>query len=429
MEKIQSVKGMHDTLHDSSSRWQTLESTIQAVLCRYGYQEIRTPVVEKTELFERSIGETSDIVSKEMYTFTDLGGDRLTLRPEGTAGSVRALLQHGLYQNSPLRLWYCGPMFRHERPQKGRLRQFNQVGAEVFGLQGPDIDAELIAMCARFWKELGIENLELQINTLGSSESRQRYREILVDYFSQHRNELDEDSQVRLQKNPLRILDSKNPGMQALIEAAPAMADYMDSESSDHFKGLQELLEAIEIPFRINPRLVRGLDYYSDTVFEWVSDELGAQGTVCAGGRYDGLIEHFGGRQIPGIGFAMGLERLLELMRIDDDVIEARQQPHVYLISAGDNAYNKGFQLAEQLKDSLPELRLLVHCGGGSFKSQFKKADKSGAQLALVLGENELENQCVSVKPLRIDSEQSEVSWDELPRRLALDLQLSAAPS
>ena len=424
MEKIQSVKGMHDTLHDNSSSWQILESTIQSVLCRYGYQEIRTPLVEKTELFERSIGETSDIVSKEMYTFTDLGGDRLTLRPEGTAGSVRSLLQHGLYQNSPLRLWYCGPMFRHERPQKGRLRQFNQVGAEVFGLQGPDIDAELIAMCARFWKELGIENLELQINTLGSSESRQGYRQVLVDYFNDHRTQLDEDSLVRLEKNPLRILDSKNPDMQALIEDSPAMADYMDDESRDHFSGLQELLGAIDIPFRINPRLVRGLDYYSNTVFEWVSGELGAQGTVCAGGRYDGLIEHFGGRKIPGIGFAMGLERLLELMRVDNELIQARQQPHVYFISAGENAYNKGFQLAEQLKDRLPGLRLLQHCGGGSFKSQFKKADKSGAQLAMVLGEDELEKKCVSLKPLRAEGEQSEVSWDDLADRLALELRL-----
>ena len=424
MEKIQSVKGMHDTLHDNSSSWQILESTIQSVLCRYGYQEIRTPLVEKTELFERSIGETSDIVSKEMYTFTDLGGDRLTLRPEGTAGSVRSLLQHGLYQNSPLRLWYCGPMFRHERPQKGRLRQFNQVGAEVFGLQGPDIDAELIAMCARFWKELGIENLELQINTLGSSESRQGYRQVLVDYFNDHRTQLDEDSLVRLEKNPLRILDSKNPDMQALIEDSPAMADHMDDESRDHFSGLQELLGAIDIPFRINPRLVRGLDYYSNTVFEWVSGELGAQGTVCAGGRYDGLIEHFGGRKIPGIGFAMGLERLLELMRVDNELIQARQQPHVYFISAGENAYNKGFQLAEQLKDRLPGLRLLQHCGGGSFKSQFKKADKSGAQLAMVLGEDELEKKCVSLKPLRAEGEQSEVSWDDLADRLALELRL-----
>ncbi len=423
-DKIQSVKGMHDILQQDSSKWQTLEHRIQGILNRYGYQEIRTPVVEKTELFKRSIGETSDIVSKEMYTFTDLGGESLTLRPEGTAGSVRALLQHGLYQNSPLRLWYCGLMFRHERPQKGRLRQFNQIGAEVYGLKGPDIDAELIAMCARFWKELGIDGLELQINTLGSNESRQKYREVLVEFFNDHRAALDEDSQIRLQKNPLRILDSKNPEMQDLIAAAPGMAEHMDEESREHFLGLQNLLTTIGIPFTLNPRLVRGLDYYSNTVFEWVSSNLGAQGTVCAGGRYDGLLEHFGGRAIPGIGFAMGLERLVELMALPDSKEKDRQTPHAYLIIAGDSAFARGFQLAEELKDTLPDLRLLVHCGGGSFKSQFKKADKSGAEIALILGEDELEKQSIGLKPLRSESAQSEVAWSELAGRLKQELEL-----
>ncbi|NKB35925.1 MAG: histidine--tRNA ligase [Gammaproteobacteria bacterium] len=423
-DKIQSVKGMHDILQQSSSKWQTLENRVQGILNRYGYQEIRTPVVEKTELFKRSIGETTDIVSKEMYTFTDLGGESLTLRPEGTAGTVRALLQHGLYQNSPLRLWYCGLMFRHERPQKGRLRQFNQIGAEVYGLKGPDIDAELIAMCARFWKELGIDNLELQINTLGSNEARRKYRDVLVEFFQDHKNDLDDDSQIRLEKNPLRILDSKNPEMQALIEAAPGMAEHMDEQSGEHFLGLQNLLGSIGIPFTLNPRLVRGLDYYSNTVFEWVSDSLGAQGTVCAGGRYDGLLEHFGGRTIPAIGFAMGLERLVELMSLSDAGEKDPQSPHVYLIIAGDSAFARGFQLAEELKDALPELRLLMHCGGGSFKSQFKKADKSGADIALILGEDELDKQCVGLKHLRGENVQSELAWTDLADRLKLELGL-----
>lgn len=422
-DKIQSVKGMHDILNDSSSDWQYLEETIQTILNRYGYQEIRTPLVERTELFERSIGEATDIVSKEMYTFSDLGGDRLTLRPEGTAGTVRALLQHGLYQNSALRLWYCGAMFRHERPQKGRTRQFHQIGAEVYGLQGPDIDAELIAMCARFWKELGISDLQLQINTLGSAEARKHYRQILVEYFSDHEKKLDDDSRVRLQKNPLRILDSKNPRMQSLIDSAPGMAEYMDSESTEHFDGLKKLLTAINISYTVNPRLVRGLDYYSNTVFEWISDKLGAQGTVCAGGRYDGLIEHFGGKQIAGIGFAMGLERLAELMTNNNNQLK-RQSPHVYLIIAGDSALTEGFRLAEQLKDELPELRLVMHCGGGSFKNQFKKADKSGAEIALILGEDELQKQSMGLKLLRREASQIELAWNELAAKLKEELSL-----
>ena len=422
-EKIQSVKGMHDILNDSTGDWQYLEKTIQTVLSRYGYEEIRTPLVEKTELFERSIGEATDIVSKEMYTFPDRNDQRLTLRPEGTASSVRSLMQHGLYQNNPLRLWYCGPMFRYERPQKGRTRQFHQIGAEVYGLNGPDIDAELIAMSARFWKELGITGLQLQLNTLGTNAARQRYREVLVEYLSDNEADLDEDSRVRLLKNPLRILDSKNPEMQALINAAPSMADHMDEESIDHFDGLKQLLDEINIAYTVNPRLVRGLDYYSKTVFEWLTDKLGAQATVCAGGRYDGLIEHFGGKAIAGIGFAMGLERLVELMGSSEER-KNQQKPHVYLIIAGEETLTTGFKLAEQLKNELKELKLLMHCGGGSFKSQFKKADKSGAQLALILGEDELQKQTISLKPLRKEGDQTEVSWEKLAEVLRVKLEL-----
>jgi histidyl-tRNA synthetase len=422
-EKIQSVKGMHDILNDSTGDWQYLEKTIQTVLSRYGYEEIRTPLVEKTELFERSIGEATDIVSKEMYTFPDRNDQRLTLRPEGTASSVRSLMQHGLYQNNPLRLWYCGPMFRYERPQKGRTRQFHQIGAEVYGLNGPDIDAELIAMSARFWKELGINGLQLQLNTLGTNVARQRYREVLVEYLSDNEADLDEDSRVRLLKNPLRILDSKNPEMQALINAAPSMADYMDEESINHFEGLKQLLDEINIAYTVNPRLVRGLDYYSKTVFEWLTDQLGAQATVCAGGRYDGLIEHFGGKAIPGIGFAMGLERLVELMGSSEER-KNQQKPHVYLIIAGEETVTTGFKLAERLKNELKELKLLMHCGGGSFKSQFKKADKSGAQLALILGEDELQKQTISLKPLRKEGDQTEVSWEKLAEVLRVELEL-----
>ncbi len=425
-ENIQSVKGMHDILNDRTSNWQFLEKTIQSVLNRYGYQEIRTPVLEKTELFKRSLGEATDIVSKEMYSFTDRNGDQLTLRPEGTASCVRALLQHGLYQNSALRLWYCGPMFRHERPQKGRTRQFHQIGAEVYGLQGPDIDAELIAMCARFWKELGLAGLELQINTLGTGAARKRYRQILVEYFSDHEQNLDEDSRVRLHKNPLRILDSKNPAMQDIINAAPGMIDYMDEESIDHFDGLKQLLDAAGIVYTVNPRLVRGLDYYSNTVFEWLTDQLGAQATVCAGGRYDGLIEHFGGKAVAGIGFAMGLERLEELLGVNAER-DRQQKPHVYLIIAGEDTVTAGFRLAEQLKDELQDLKLLMHCGGGSFKSQFKKADRSGAEIALILGEDELQRQTVGFKPLRREASQIELGWDKLAEALRSELCLKAS--
>ena len=410
---IKAVRGMHDTLPDASPTWQFLEKTVSQVLGGYGYQQIRLPIVEKTELFERSLGETTDIVSKEMYTFTDKNGEQLTLRPEGTASCVRAGLEHGLFQNPALRLWYTGPMFRHERPQKGRLRQFHQIGIETYGLAGPDIDAEIITMSARIWKQLGLTDLELQINSLGSNLARQAYRDILVEYFQDHRGMLDEDSLNRLEKNPLRILDSKNPDMQELVKTAPNITDSLDSESAEHFQTLQALLDGVNIPYNVNPRLVRGLDYYNRTVFEWITSQLGAQGTVCAGGRYDGLVEKFGGPSTPAIGFAMGVERLVSLV---ENRPEARieQTPQVYFIVASNTAMAAALSLSEQIRNELPELRLVMHCGGGSFKSQFKKADKSGAEIALIIGDNELAQQRIGIKLLRRDEAQSEVAWADL---------------
>lgn len=422
-ESLKAVRGMHDILPEATPVWQFVERTITAILQRYGYQEIRLPVLEKTELFERSIGEETDIVSKEMYSFTDRSGERLTLRPEGTAGGVRAGLEHGLFHNTSRRLWYMGPMFRHERPQKGRTRQFHQIGVEAFGLRGPDVDAELIIMCARFWRELGLEGLQLEINTLGTPESRLEYRRVLADYFREHKDNLDEDSRRRLDSNPLRILDSKNVDMQPLIGAAPAMTDYLDGESLDHFTRLKELLDAAGVAYRVNPRLVRGLDYYNRTVFEWLTDKLGAQGAVCAGGRYDGLVEYFGGKPTPAIGFAMGLERLIGLLAASGTSYDA-PLPHVYFIVAGETAVDAAIRLAEECRDRLPALRLLMHCGGGSLKSQFKKADKSGADIAVILGDDELQRRIVAVKPLRIDGEQFEVDWQALPGTLEEMLRL-----
>ena len=405
---------MHDILPESTPCWQLLENTVQGILRQYGYQEIRIPILEKTELFARSLGEQTDIVTKEMYTFSDRNGDSLTLRPEGTAGCVRAGIEHGLYQGTAPRLWYAGPMFRHERPQKGRTRQFHQIGVETFGLNGPDIDAEHIIMCARMWKALGIGGLTLEINTLGTDGTRRKYREELVDYFQSHRDQLDEESLNRLAKNPLRILDSKHPPIQKLIAAAPVMGDYLDDESTEHFSRLKSLLDSAAITYSVNPRLVRGLDYYNKTVFEWISDRLGAQGTVCAGGRYDGLVRHFGGPDTPAAGFAMGLERLTALM----PAANARA-PQVYLIIADDAGLAAGIRLAEELRDRLPALRLLMHCGGGGFKSQFKKADKSGAEYALILGENELQNRTIGIKPLRGEEPQFECAWADLHETLA----------
>ena len=413
MEKLQAVRGMHDTLPGDALKWRLLEQTIQSVLQSYCYQEIRLPIIEKTELFSRSIGAGTDIVNKEMYTFRDRNDELLTLRPEGTAGCVRALLQHGVIYSGPQRVWYQGPMFRHERPQKGRQRQFYQVGAEAFGIDSAEIDAELILICARVWNVLGIKDARLQLNSLGSYAARQKYRDLLVDFLSDHRDQLDEDSINRLETNPLRILDSKNPDMQALIGSAPSLLDSIDEESAEHFAVLGDLLEANGVDYEINPRLVRGLDYYNRTVFEWITDRLGAQGTICAGGRYDDLVAQVGGKPTPAVGFAMGIERILELSEFSSAELNTNS-PRIYQVMVGDAALKNGLRLAERLRDKIPALRLLMHCGGGSFKNQFKKADKSQADYALILGVDEVEKNTVQVKPLREDKEQYEISQDNL---------------
>lgn len=407
MKKIQAIRGMNDLLPSESPSWQYLESTVADVLQRYGYQEIRFPILEQTELFKRSIGEVTDIVEKEMYTFDDRNGESVTMRPEGTASCVRACEQNSLLHNQVQRLWYQGPMFRYERPQKGRLRQFHQIGVETFGMATADIDAEMLLITARLWRELGIsDGVTLQINSLGTTESRAQYRAALVEYLNERREQLDGDSQRRLESNPLRILDSKNLDTQALLDGAPSLLEFLDEESRVHFEQLQTLLDAAGVPYEINPRLVRGLDYYSKTVFEWVTDKLGAQGTVCAGGRYDGLVEQLGGKPTPAVGFAMGIERLVLLLQelnvIPEDV---NQQVDVYLVAVGDVA-GAAVQLGEKLRDELPYLRLMTHCGGGSFKSQMKKADKSAAGIALILGEDEAQQGQVTVKYLRQEREQ-----------------------
>ena len=410
-ELIRSVRGMNDILPDMTPYWQHIEATLRSVLGSYGYQEIRLPILEKTELFKRSIGEVTDIVEKEMYTFDDRNGDSLTLRPEGTAGCVRAAMEHGML-NQAQRLWYMGPMFRHERPQKGRYRQFHQLGVEAYGFDGPDIDAELILLTARLWKALGLTGATLQINSLGSTEARLNYRAELVRYFEQHQDQLDEDSQRRLHSNPLRILDSKNPEMQALNDAAPKLLDHLDSESAAHFQQLCQTLDNAGISYEINPRLVRGLDYYSKTVFEWVTDQLGAQGTVCAGGRYDSLVEQLGGKTATAIGFAIGLERLIALLEANKALPEA-EGPDAYLVAVGEAAQTAATVFAEQLRDQLPGLRLISHCGGGSFKSQFKRADRSGARWTLILGEDEVAQQQIGVKTMAT-GEQQTLSWQAL---------------
>jgi histidyl-tRNA synthetase len=415
---LQAIRGMNDILPQQSHVWQFAEDSIRSVLESYGYQEIRMPVVEKTELFKRSIGEVTDIVEKEMYTFEDRNGDSLTLRPEGTAGCVRACIQHGLVGNQVQRLWYTGPMFRHERPQKGRYRQFYQVGVEVFGLQGPDIDAELLMLTARLWKRLGLRAVTLQLNSLGTAAARTSFRQALVDYLSARQQQLDDDSRRRLDSNPLRILDSKNADVQALLADAPLLSDYIDSDSRDHFARLCEQLDAAGISYEINPRLVRGLDYYGRTVFEWVTDQLGAQGTVCAGGRYDALVEYLGGNSTPAVGFALGLERLIALLEQQQVSIPA-SYPHLYIVTVGEQAERHGLLLSEQLREALPSLRVMTHCGGGSFKSQFKKADRSGARFALVLGDEEVAKRQAGIKPLREQIEQQTVGFAELPGRLA----------
>lgn len=414
-KKIQAIRGMNDILPEQSAIWQYLENTVANLLKRYSYQEIRMPIVEQTALFKRSIGEVTDIVEKEMYTFDDRNGDSLTLRPEGTAGCVRAAEEHGLLYNQIQRLWYKGPMFRHERPQKGRYRQFHQIGVETFGMAGPDIDAELIILSARLWKELGLyDSVTLELNSLGSSEARAEYRTALVEFLSARKDELDEDSQRRLESNPMRILDSKDPNTQALLDGAPVFEDYIDQESKEHFEQLCSMLDAAGIEYKLNPRLVRGLDYYCKTVFEWTTTELGSQGTVCAGGRYDGLVEQLGGRATPAVGFAMGIERLILMLQTLDAIPEhVSNQPQIFIAAVGEGMATHGLLLGEMLREKTG-YRTQMHCGGGSFKSQIKKADKSGAAIALILGENEVTNGEVAVKFLREARDQETVSLSGL---------------
>ena len=413
-EKIQAIRGMHDLLPDQTARWQHVEAVLRSVLTGYGYQEIRLPLVEKTELFKRSIGEVTDIVEKEMYTFEDRNGDSLTLRPEGTASCLRACLEHGLLHNQVQKLWYLGPMFRHERPQKGRYRQFHQLGVEAYGLSGPDIDAELIFLSLRFWKALGVAHtLRLEINSLGTPDERVAYRSALVTYFEAARSQLDADSLRRLETNPLRILDSKNPDLKDLIAGAPVLTDDLGPESRAHFDRLRAALDDAGVAYTVNPRLVRGLDYYSRTVFEWITDELGAQGTVCAGGRYDGLIQQLGGAGSAAIGFALGMERLIDLLA-PDPKIQAAVDPQFYLVAVGDRAVSDSQLLAERLRDALPSVRIQVNLGGGSIKSQFKRADKSGARYALILGDDEVQAGTVGIKSLRDDQPQISLSRQAL---------------
>ena len=410
-ESIRSVRGMNDILPDVTPYWQSVEATLNSVLSSYGYQEIRFPIVEKTALFSRSIGEVTDIVEKEMYSFEDRNGDGLTLRPEGTAGCVRAAMQNGLIHQTQ-RLWYMGPMFRHERPQKGRYRQFHQIGVEAYGFTGPDIDAEMILMTARLWKQLGLTGVTLQINSLGSTEARLAYRDVLIAYFEAHQAQLDEDSQRRLQTNPLRILDSKNPEMQKLNEGAPKLLEHLDEVSAQEFKALCERLDQAGIAYEVNSRLVRGLDYYGKTVFEWVTDQLGSQGTVCAGGRYDGLVSQLGGKGATAIGFAVGIERLIALLEATNALPEIKGMD-AYIVAVGEAAAKQAPILAEQLRDQIPDFKLITHCGGGSFKSQFKQADRSGARWTLILGEDEISQQVVSVKTMAT-GEQEMIAWDAL---------------
>ncbi|MDX1625590.1 MAG: histidine--tRNA ligase [Wenzhouxiangellaceae bacterium] len=411
MKTLQAIRGMHDILPAEIGAWHWLEARIRRLMFRYGFDEIRTPVVEKTELFTRAIGQSTDVVQKEMYAFDDRNGESLSLRPEGTAGVVRAVLQHGLTQPPGLKVWYQGPMFRHERPQKGRQRQFHQVGVEVFGLEDAMVDVELIAMAERLWRELGIDDrLTLQLNSLGDREDRARYRDALVEFLRPLADRLDEDSRRRLDTNPLRILDTKNPDTRGLLADAPRLPDYLSDAAREHFDGVVRMLDALGIAYRLDPSLVRGLDYYGRTVFEWTTESLGAQGTVCAGGRYDDLVEIQGGRPTPGVGFALGMERLLELLRMTRDSFEER--PHCYLVSAEDPALR--MKLAESLREEIDWLRIAVDLQGGSFRAMFKRADRSGAELALVVGEDEAAAGQVTVKDLRGDAEQQVVDQSEL---------------
>ncbi len=413
-KNIQAIRGMNDCLPDQTVQWQFVEDTIHQLVSSYGYREIRTPIVESTDLFKRSIGEVTDIVEKEMYTFDD-HGDSLTLRPEGTACTVRAGIEHGLLYNQQQRLWYMGPMFRHERPQKGRYRQFHQFGVETYGLSGPDIDAELIRMTARLWKMLGMsEHVLLEINSLGSNEARTAYKETLVNYLRAHKESLDEDSLRRLESNPLRVLDSKNPDVQAVVANAPMLIDHLDEDSALHFNQLRERLDAFGIQYRINPSLVRGLDYYNRTVFEWVTESLGAQGTVCAGGRYDGLVQQLGGKATPAVGFALGLERLILMLQELDLMGNATSNIDVYVCALGDAAELFSVEVAERLRDKLPHLKVMNHCGGGNFKKQMKRADASGAAITLIIGDSEAETNQVTVKAMREQKDQQSMSIEQL---------------
>ncbi|WED21341.1 histidine--tRNA ligase [Vibrio sp. JC009] len=414
---IQAIRGMNDCLPTDSPLWQKVENTVKKVISAYGYSEVRMPIVEMTHLFSRAIGEVTDVVEKEMYTFEDRNGDSLTLRPEGTAGCVRAGIENGLLYNQEQRLWYMGPMFRHERPQKGRYRQFHQVGVEVFGLNGPDVDAEMIMMTARLWRELGIsEHVRLELNSIGSLEARANYRDALIAHLEQHMDVLDEDAKRRMYTNPLRVLDTKNPEIQAILVDAPKLSEYLDEDSKAHFAGLCELLDAAGIEYQVNERLVRGLDYYNRTVFEWITESLGAQGTVCGGGRYDGLVEQLGGKATPAVGFAMGLERLvllLETLELND----VRRAVDVYVVTAGEGTMMAGMKLAEELREAVPGLRVMNHFGGGNFKKQFKRADKVGAAVALVLGENEVADNTVVLKDLA-GGDQRTVAQSEIASQL-----------
>ncbi len=419
-KQIQAIRGMNDCLPEQSPLWQMVESTLRQVVASYGYAEMRMPIVEMTHLFQRAIGEVTDVVEKEMYTFADRNGDSLTLRPEGTAGCVRACIEHGLVYNQERRVWYIGPMFRHERPQKGRYRQFHQFGVEVFGLNGPDVDAELIMLTARLWKAFGIgEHVALQLNTLGSPEERARYRDALVAFLEQHKDKLDEDCQRRMYTNPLRVLDTKDQGIQALLADAPRLADYFGEETRNHFAGLKSLLDEAGIAYEVNERLVRGLDYYNYTVFEWVTTSLGSQGTVCGGGRYDGLVEQLGGQATPAVGFAMGMERLVLLLETLGCGEKVARPVDVYLCMVGEGTLAAGLKLAEKLRDALPSLRLMSHCGGGNFKKQVKRADKVGAEIALILGEAELASGEIGIKYLREQGDQQTLTLEQLIQLLA----------
>ncbi|MCL4721427.1 MAG: histidine--tRNA ligase [Gammaproteobacteria bacterium] len=417
-DRLQAIRGMEDCLPPATGVWQHVEGVIRDLLLDHGYQEIRVPIVERTELFRRSIGEVTDIVEKEMYSFDDRNGLSLTLRPEATAGIVRACMEHGLLRNQRHKFFTTGPMFRYEKPQKGRYRQFHQFDVEALGFSGPDIDAEILILQNRLWKRLGIRHLALQINTLGTAGSRQQYRTALTDYFRAHAGQLDEDSGRRLERNPLRILDSKNPDMQPLIQAAPRLTDHLDADSAAHFAGLRALLDDAGVDYAVNPRLVRGLDYYGRTVFEWVTDRLGTQGAVCAGGRYDGLVEHLGGEPTPAIGFAIGLERLVELFSLDGGAAPLRA-PDVYVVAVGDGALRAAFRIAEDLRDGVSPLRVETHCGGGGFKAQMKRADRSGAAVAVIIGEDEVAGGTAVVKPLRVAADQLRVPVSGLADALA----------